>query len=377
MNRIRLKAVLAGGSSIAFDARPRAVLNGYLDGDGFFESRLLRNVLLVKLVEGSEEKPQQPILRTLLYFPFDPLSLGNGGRSLVYAGKCFRPVIERTLGIELNEEKFAADLAKLEVLARMPTFSPFLLRDAFERANVTVNRDFIAITDADADVARDRLKAKLKPLAAMALDRSVDLVGGGQLDLLVRKLWQLDDKGFLFPLCRALQIADDDAVDVFYSWIVVSHLQSEFVAREARVRTLAEWLAKRSTPSENIPTADIREYQAMRQFICEKLRGQWVAASDVFVRFDQSYRSLISAGGDPRPFVAFLKTVRADLDTLGVAASMLDQCLSVFDFWMSRIGTERVSYDVLRKIVSGMGEIWSDLDKQAAAAAAEPVKAAV
>lgn len=377
MNRIRLKAVLAGGSSIAFDARPRAVLNGYLDGDGFFESRLLRNVLLVKLVEANEDPPYQPALRTLLYFPFDPLSLGNGGRSLVYYGDQFRSVIERTLGIELNEQKFKADLAKLDVLSRMPSFSPFLLHDAFQRANIQVRREFILISDQEADAARERLKSKLKPLAAMALDRSVDDVAGRQLDLLVRKLWQLDDTGFLFPLCRALQIADNDAVDVFYSWIVVSHLQSEFVGREAQVRALAEWLAKKSTPTENIPTADIREYQALRQFVRDKLRAQWVVASDVFARFDQSYRSLISAGGDPRPFVAFLKTVRADLDSLGIAASMIDQCLSVFDFWMSRIGTERVSYDVLRKIVSGMAEIWSDIDKQAGVAAAEPALNAV
>ena len=380
MNRDRLKAVLAGGSSITFDARPREVAQGDGDanaGEGFFQTRLLRNVMLVKLVQVLDDDPSRVAkLQTLIYFPFDPHAMGNGGRSIIFTGERFRVAIERNFGVELAEGKFAADLAKLEVFARAPSFSPFLLRDAFERAHIKVNSDFFAISDEDADIARDRLKTKLKPLAALALDRSVDLVGGGQLELLVRKLWQLDDTGFLFPLSRALQIPDGDAVAVFYSWIGVSYLQSEFVAREARVRSLAQWLAIKSMPVEILRAGDMREYQAGRQFVREKLRTAWMAASDVFVRLDTSYRSLISAGGDPRPFVELLRTVRADFTLLGVCASTIDQCLSVFDYWTSRLSSDRVTFDDLRKIVGSMSEVWADADR-GQAPALEPTKIAV
>ena len=377
MDRTRLRAVLSGGSSIIFDARPR-VVNETPDpkAEGFFESRLLRNVMLVKLVESGEEAKSRSGLQTVLYFPYDPQQIGDGGASIAYTRDQFRVALERNFGIEkVDETKFAADLAKLEVFARVPSFSPFLMRDAFERARITVNRDFFAITESEAEAVRERLKTKLKPLAAMALDLSPDLIAGGQLEVLVRKLWQLDDANFLMPLSRALQIPDGEAIDVFYSWIGVSYFQSEFVAREQRVRALAEWLAKKSIPFEYVPALDLKEYQANRQFVRDRLRAAWSGAGNVFARFDTSYRSLISSSRDPKPFVDFLRTVRSDFNSLGEGVSMIDQCLSVFDFWMGRVGTQRVTYDVLRQIMACMREIWMDAD--APLPVAEPNRIAV
>ena len=238
-----------------------------------------------------------------------------------------------------------------------------------------MNRDFFAITENEADAVRERLKTKLKPLAAMALDLSPELIGGGQLDLLVRKLWQLDDAAFLLPLARALQIPDGEAIEVFYSWIGVSYFQSEFVSRMARVKNLAEWLAKKSVPFEYVPALELKEYQANRQLVRDRLRTSWADACGVFARFDTSYRSLISATRDPRPFVDFLRTVRTDFSALGEGVSMIDQCLSVFDFWMGRIGTQRMNYDALRQIMACMREIW--IDGETAPSAGELVKLAV
>ncbi len=379
MDRARLRAVLAGGSSITFDARPRALVEKRdLQGEGFFASRLLRNVVLAKLVEWSDNASSKALLRTLLYFPYNPTQIGDGGASIVYSRDQFRITLERNFGAEnLDEAKFGADLAKLDVFARLPSFSPFLLRDALERAQIEAGREFFAITEYEAEAVRARLKAKLKPLAAMALDLSPDLIGGNQLEVLVRKLWQLDDAQFLLPLSRALQIPDAEAIDVFYSWIGVSYFQSEFVSREARIKVLAAWLAKKSIPLEYVAPLDLKEYQANRLFVRDKLRGAWAAACDVFGRYDKSYRSLISTGGDPRPFVDFLRTVRADFNSLGETVSMIDQCLSVFDFWMGRIGSQRVNYDVLRQIMACMREIWMDADKPLPAPAVEPLKFAV
>ncbi len=377
MDRARLRAVLSGGSSIIFDARPRPVAEKTdAQAEGFFESRLLRNVMLVKLVESSEDVLSRPGLQTLLYFPYDPQQIGDGGASISYSREQFRIALERNFGVEkIDETKFAADQAKLEVFGKVPSFSPFLMRDAFERAHITVNRDFFAITESEAEAVRERVKTKLKPLAAMAPDLSPELIGGSQLDILVRKLWQLDDAQFLLPLSRALQIPDGEAIDVFYSWIGVSYFQSEFVSREQRVKVLAEWLAKKSIPYEYVPAMDLKEYTANRQFVRERLRGAWSGACDVFTRFDKSYHSLISAARDPKPFVDFLRTVRLDFNALGEGVSMIDQCLSVFDFWMGRIGTQRLNYDALRQIMASMREIWVDANMPLPAT--EAVKLAV
>src|SRR5690349_8746862 len=125
MDRDRLRAVLAGGSSIIFDGRPRATAEKGATSDGFFDSRLLRNIVLVKLVESSEEAQLRPGLQTLLYFPYDPKQIGDGGASVIYSRELFRSALERNFGVEnLDETKFAADLAKLEVFSKVPSFSP-------------------------------------------------------------------------------------------------------------------------------------------------------------------------------------------------------------------------------------------------------------
>ena len=184
MDRARLRAVLAGGSSIIFDGRPRHVVERTEgSGEGFFESRLLRNVLLVKLVESNGDALSRAELQTLLYFPYDPQQIGDGGSSLVYSRDQLRIALVRNFGLEkLDERKFAADLSKLEVFGRVPSFSPFLLRDAFERASLAVNSEFFAITESEAEAVRERLKARLKPLAAIALDLSPELIGVEKLD---------------------------------------------------------------------------------------------------------------------------------------------------------------------------------------------------
>src|SRR5258705_12170235 len=105
MDRARLRAVLAGGSSITFDGRPRALVEkGELQGEGFFASRLMRNLVLVKLVEPSDSVSGKPTLQTLLYFPYDPLQVGDGGASLAYSRDQFRMALGRNFGAENLDE---------------------------------------------------------------------------------------------------------------------------------------------------------------------------------------------------------------------------------------------------------------------------------
>ena len=124
---------MPGGSSIIFDARPRAgAEKEAASTEGFFQSRLLRNLILVKLVESGEDTADRPTLQTLLYFPFDPNQVGDGGASLAYAPAQIRYSLERNFGLEkVDETKLASDLAKLDIFGRVPSFSPFLMRDAF------------------------------------------------------------------------------------------------------------------------------------------------------------------------------------------------------------------------------------------------------
>jgi len=201
----------------------------------------------------------------------------------------------------------------------------------------------------------------LKPLAAMALELSPSLINGAQLDTLVRKLWQLDDATFLLPLSRALKIDDSEAIEVFYAWIGVSYFQSEFASRQPRLRELADWVVNKSSPVEYVADAARLEFEGDRRIVRERLRRAWAASRSVFDRYNASYDALI-AQSQNAPFVKFLQNVRVDFMALGERLSMIEQCLSLFEFTMQRSRSGRVSFDVLQHVMRGMRDVSVEVD---------------
>lgn len=385
LGRTQLRALLAAGSSIVFDARARELAEKTPVSPTtetataapapdeperlppFFEHSLLKNCILFKTIEHEprQQRADQPFaanLQTRLYFPYDATQTGDGGVSLVHDEKFSRATLEAFFDVRnLDDERIRADLRKLAVFAKVPSFSPFLLRDAFERAAIKVDNRYFRITDDEAFALRDNLKAKLKPLAAMALELSPSLINGNQLDTLVRKLWQLDDPAFLLPLSRALAIDDAEAIEVFYAWIGVSFFQSEFAARQSRLRALADWVVNRSQPIEYVKDAARIEYETDRKIVRERLRSAWASVRAVFSRYNESYDALISSSQDPRPFVRFLQNVRGDFMSLGERLSMIEQCLSMFDFTVTR-RAGRLNFDALQHLMRGMREISVEVD---------------
>mgnify|MGYP000892162175 CR=1 FL=1 len=340
MGRTQLKALLSSGaSSIVFDVRPR---DSFFSNDeaipGFFELSLLRNVILLKTVE-----PDQG-LQTRLFVPFDGNRATKGGASLICSAGMTRRDLEAFFGAKFDD-RCEGDLAKIRILARTPSFCPFLLRDAFQRAGIAVDRRHFRVSDAEADEMQDTLKARLKPLAAMALSLSPTAVGDSRLDLLARKLWELDDPNFLKPLAHALKIPDGETAEVLYAWIGVSFFQREFAKRQQRLKRFAEWLAVKASEAPDNDT-DARNVR-------ERVRQSWSTASTAFSLYSNSYEELISKA-DAKPFVAFLQSVRGIFLSLGAQMSVIDQCLCIYDAIAGEPKGSQVGVELLRDLAAGM-----------------------
>lgn len=366
MDRARLRALLASDSSIVFDSRAPLGVEKREDTKPFFEHPLLERLMLLKVIDSvGPDTPQS--LNTLLYFPFDSNAVGDGGVSLRYthAGMAFR--IGRLFEVDLKDSPVIEnDMKKLNVFGQVPSFTPFLLRDAFERAQLDVEKAFFSITDNEAETLRENLKAKLRPLAAMALEMSADMLDGKQLEILVRKLWQLDDLNFILPLARALRVKDDEALEVFYAWIGVAYFQTEFEKRKPRLKQLATWLASEAMPVEFVPAPELAVHNEARLFVANGLRNSWNGARMVFQRYTQSYDAIVSGERDAKPFVEFLKTVKADFWSLGEKLAVVEQCVGVLSYWKGRIRNDRFHYDILRQIVGSMRDVTSDASRLSA-----------
>jgi hypothetical protein len=358
MGRAQLKALLTSGTSIVFDARARELpANALSNGEPeklppFFEHALLRNVIVLKTIGRADPANGcEDGLQTRLYMPFNGSQIANGGMSLVCGSNFSVATLERVFGVDkIDPERIESDLKKIEILVKTPCLSPFLLRDAFERAGMRVDKHFFKISDAETEALRNNLKAKLKPLAAMALNVSATAVGNTSLDLLAAKLWELDDASFLKPLAGALKIPEPETIDVFYAWIGVGYFQHAFAKRQAELKELAKWLAAKPPFPEGTKEDLVREYEDDRKQVRACVRMAWTSAGEIFERFTASYNALIAAEGDPQPFVSYLKGVQADFNGLGADLTVVEQCLcfhaAVSD--LDRAGTQSV--DMLREI---------------------------
>ncbi|MBP6012307.1 MAG: hypothetical protein KBA31_08785 [Alphaproteobacteria bacterium] len=340
MGRTQLKALLSSGaSSIVFDVRPREDNHGAAEKlPPFFDLTLLRNVILMKTVEPDEG------LQTRLYVPFDGNRACKGGASLITSAAITRRDLEAFFGAKLDD-RCETDVKKLQILSRTPSFCPFLLRDAFERAGVAADTRYFRVSDAEAAEMQNTLKARLKPLAAMALSLSPTAVGDSRLDLLARKLWELNDPNFLKPLAAALKIPDGETAEVLYAWIGTSFFQREFAKRQSNLKRFAEWLTVRAN--------EAAEHDTDARNVRERVRQSWSAAGSIFTRYSTSYDALITKA-DAKPFVDYLEGVRADFLALGAHMSVIDQCLCLFDVIAGEVRGSQAGLELLRDLAAGM-----------------------
>ena len=347
MSQAQLKILLtSGSSSIVFDARP--VAGQAAEGRGpFFDLGVLKNAIVIKAGEGHSG------LRTKLFLPFDSTNTTRGGMSMECSPNMTASMLETFFAVRFDPATIARDLKKIEILARTPSFAPFLLRDAFERASVNVDVRHFQVSDGEVRELKDILKAKLKPLAAMALPAAGANIDGSKLELLVNKLWELNDMAFLAPFTQALKIPNGETAKTLYAWIGVSYFNREFTKRQAALRHFAEWLVCKPPFPPGTREDLVAQYEADRKPVRDRVRSAWSAAGAIFDRFNSSYDRLIQHS-DASLFIEYLSRVRADFEALGLHLAMIEQALCVYGAIAREPKGSPLSLDLLRGLSISM-----------------------
>lgn len=347
MSQAQLKVLLtSGSSSIVFDARPAGTQPA--DGRGpFFSLGVLKNAIVIKAGEG------QSGLRTKLFLPFDSTNATRGGMSMECSHDMTASTLESFFSVRFDPKIMEKDLKKIEILARTPSFAPFLLRDAFERAAVPVDVRHFQVSDSEVRELKDILKAKLKPLAAMALPAAGANIDGSKLVLLVNKLWELNDMAFLAPLTQALKIPPGETVETLYAWIGVSYFNREFTKRQAALRAFAEWLVSKPPFAPGTRDDLLAQFEADRKPVRDRVRAAWTAAGSIFDRFNSSYDRLIQHS-DASLFIEYLSRVRADFEALGLHLAFIEQALCIHGAIAREPKGSSLSMDLLRGLSNTM-----------------------
>lgn len=365
MERQRLRAILQTGSTAIFDCRPKVIEEGQEKQKtiNFFEQKILRNVILLKQIKPevqSDEEKYRPV-STLIYFPFDASNPGDGGRSVIYGYLTIRHDLRRHFGApNLSGEAFEKDLSRIEAISNVPNFSPFLVKDALSRAKIDCDKHYFSMSDMEADAIRDRLKQRLRALAAKSMDTSPEYVDANHLDLLVKKLWELDDIQHVLPLSRALRIPDDEALEVLYAWIGISYFETEYLRREKQMLALAQWMITTETKHLPVSPADRNDYLMKASLVRTKLKGLWRACKDIFSRYNDSFACMVHSEAEVRPFIEFLKTARRDFWRIGELLLLMDQCMSIYESYRPKNSMMPVSFEKISTLITCQHEVLSE-----------------
>ncbi len=349
MSSAQLNVLLSSNApSIVFDARPHeSSVGNHIRRPPFFRHSMLKNAIVLKTGEG------QSGLNTRLFLPFDSSKATRGGISMLCEPQMSCKSLETFFDVQLDRAQVEDDLRKIEILAKTPSFAPFLLRDAFERSGMKVDVRHFQVSESEVSELKGSLKAKLKPLAAMALPTSGSGVESAKLDVLVSKLWDLDDPGFLAPFAHALKIPDGEATEVLYAWIGVSYFNREFTKRQNALRSFAEWLVSKPPFASGVREEIVAQFESDRKPVRDRVRAAWTAAGGIFDRFNSSYDRLIQ-NSDATLFVDYLKRARADFLALGAHLAFIEQSLCIHDAILKEKRGSQLSAELLRDLASSM-----------------------
>lgn len=345
MDRAQLKFLLSSGPSRMLDVR-KARGDGRLEP--LFAITHLNNAILFKQApaELGQDDDVLPSIATMIYLPFDRRRPEEGGESFFFSRTNLTKVLELTLGDKgPTPEQLLKDLELLKVLDSIPTFSPFLMKDALERAHLSIPEGYFVIGERDSATIKQSMRARLRPLVATAFKTDQKSVSNTSIERLVHKLWELDDLEELAPLILAFRLSLEEAPDIFYCWLGIAFFENEYIRLQTRLKKLAEWISKNPRPKEILPREALDHYQHSVTQVRRLLQLHWRQSLSILRQYADTYEELVGPKSSAGPFTDFLRNARDHFWTLGGALGRLEQSIEVWDLVCGRTNYERPTYE--------------------------------
>lgn len=345
MDRSQLRCLLNSGPSRVLDVR-RMHLEHELQP--IFKISKLNSAIFLKQsdTDGAQLREDLPPIPTKVYLPYDRRKPEDGGESFVFTPGAMRQAMVNLIGEKnIKHEDLAADIEIVAVLNRVPSFSPYLIRDVLERANIRIPDGYFAIPDREAAMIKQRMRARLRPLVASAFGGGNKPISETSIERLVQKLWELKDMDELMPLVHAFKIAPDQAPEIFYCWLGIAFFENEYIKLQPRLKKMAAWMANKSAPREAMPRGVLDHYMHSVTFVRKHLQSHWKCALGILQDYTATYDELVGATAAATRFIAFLRQSKSHFWTLGGCLGRLDQSAEIWDQTCSKFNYETLSFD--------------------------------
>ena len=296
----------------------------------FFRHPLLNQALVVKHRLREQEADLFDDYRTIatkIILPIDRDDLRSGGRYAFVGQRGYEALLTDLIGDSVDA---MLDRKTLEVLGRLPSFDPFLMREHLRRFDVFPAPCYFDISPADLKRMFSFMQAELSELVDLSLgvgegDRA------GSAATLAEKILSNSAGEDMEPLRLTLRLAHHEYMEgifcwkgfLYYTWKLGElNLGAPALIRE--LKTVASAGKTDAATSNYVATA--------RDRIIRAIQTSRIAVGDTLNIYDQAYQNLTRAG-DPAAFRAFLLQAPAMFLRLGEKLGVIDHIVS---FWTYR-----------------------------------------
>lgn len=295
------------------------------------KNKQLNRALLLKHVLRPHERDlfERPMkTATKVILPYSVKELELGGVSIFIGERRYEKMLKESAGRNSDPAEFEQDLELLRLMAGLPSFDPFLMRERLRHAGVEPARCYFDL--AEADVAR--MRAFVSKEIGQLIDLAFATGGRSAGDLsarLAEKLMTDETAKSLDPLRETLRLSGQDYTEGVFAW--KGFLYYKWLLDEFRPQ-LAEFTPKfAGCRILRASEADKREMAEMRKRILMLMQAANARVEESLLEYGAAFASL--ADGQPGAFRAFLLKAPSMFIPIGEAVGVIRHIES---FWRFR-----------------------------------------
>ena len=296
-----------------------------------FKNPRLNRALIVKHVVRAHERDlfTRPVTSaTKVILPYAAAQLELGGISFMVGESRFEKLMRDAVGQYESESDFEADAELLRVLASLPSFDPFLMRERMRTMGVEPARCYFDIAEADLSRMRAFVGKEIAQLVSLAF-----ATGGrdaGDLSKrLAEKLMTDETAKSLDPLRATLRLSGEEYTEgvfgwkgfLYYKWLMdeIRPQLGEFKPRFAGLRVVGADNEERRSLAET------------RRDILDKMAKAVGRVDETLLEYGSAFAAL--ADGQPAAFRSFLLKAPSLFIPMGEAVGVVRH---IHSFWRFR-----------------------------------------
>jgi hypothetical protein len=266
-------------------------------------------------------------VETKVIVPFDKSRLELGGRSFFLGERSAKDTLRGMFKIntDARDQETSRDMKVLRVLNKVPSFDPFILREALRLAGLHVDQRYFSASYAEIKSATDAIYADIGPLVQAALGKAASV---DELARFVDQVWNVEEDVTQNLFFEALRIPRTEWREIVFAWKALLYYRQKTHREEDRLPQVARAI-RTVRLTNNVNMCSGKELNDLKQQLVRDLLALQRRAQDDSERLSQALVSALS-DFEVKRFRHWLRTLSSNIVKLGTDVTIFDQVVSYY-----------------------------------------------